>query len=808
MKKYQSNAFMKKIGVITAELSDSYQAEIWRGIVAKSIELNAGLVCFLGSRINSPLPSEHSANIVYSLAGKDQIDGLIVISSAISTYVGIDQLAQLLAPWEGLPRVSIGLEVPGMSSVIVEGDDGIDTVIRHVIQSHNRRAFALITGPENHPESSKRSRRFFRTLEQEGLSTDSIPQRHGDFQLESGRQGVISLLESGVQFDALFCLNDNMAMGAMEELERRGFQIPEDISLIGFDGIEESLYFNPPLTTIQQPLHELGEASVALLFDQFAGKKPGNRILQCRPRIGESCGCKTLKGSLKISDPSLLTKAHDYSQSDIDEITRLIKSRQEQELQDKILETLGTSLHSPSALQSLLSILYTIQDTLIHEETEQNNKNLEGIISIVTRSVSFLNKQLIFSLSARRLREFEQNLHTRSFGANISEAFDKDSILETLREGLHFLGFTEGYFGFRTYWNEGKSDDSGPWELYHISDQVKYLKQFAGNFQELPDIMKDAWGRLRWVIKPLVSESEKFGILILPVKVNDPGFYDIISKQIASTLKGYHLMKQVQLHERSLEETVRKRTQDLLRMNTKLQAEVELRTRLEQEVINISNHTMNRIGQDLHDDLCQHLAGIAMITKVLANTLPPDSEELGTVDKIVTMLGDSIERARNISRGLVTIGFTKNDFIATVDSLIESLKKSSGISISLQVEPGFEIETGDRRIQIYRIIQEALTNAIKHSGCSSISVSLGKLGNSASDREKSLEGIHPSAAHPKPGFFVKIEDDGKGIQIKSKNRGMGLQIMEYRAEKARVSLEFLRSKSGGTAVVCRAITSP
>jgi DNA-binding LacI/PurR family transcriptional regulator/signal transduction histidine kinase len=806
MNPYPDRPFMKNIGVITAELSDSYQAEIWRGIVAKTIELEVGLVCFLGSRINSPLPTEHNANIVYSLAGKDQIDGLIVISSAISTYVGVEQVAQLLETWEGIPRVSIGLEIPGISSITVEGDDGIDKVIRHVIHTHGRRSFALITGPENHPESRVRCKQFMKTLQEEGISADSVARYQGDFQLESGRQGIISLLESGARFDALFCLNDNMAMGAMEELERQGYQIPEDISLIGFDGIEEPQFFNPSLTTIRQPLHELGEAAVEMISYQLLGTSTENRVLQCRPLIGESCGCKAIQSGFYPKNSDYGSKEYDYPDQTIERITQLIRSEKEEELFDALIEALGSSIHSPSGLQSLLSILYAIQDELIHESTQDAQTNLEGVISVVAKAVAFLNKQLIFSLSARRLREFEQNVQTRSFGANISEAFDKETILETLREGLHFLGFSQGYFGFLTHWNEGSSNDLGPWELYHISDQVRYLNQFTGGFQELPNALRDPWGNSRWVIKPLVSESQTFGILMLPVKVNDPGFYDIISKQIASTLKGYHLMEQVKRHERDLEKIVHKRTQDLIRINSKLQAEVESRIRLEQEVIDISNHTMNRIGQDLHDDLCQHLAGIAMITKVLGNTLPPGSDEAQSVHRIVTMLGDSIERAKNISRGLVTIGLAKNDFIDTLESLIESLRKTSGKTITLFIDRGFEIPAGDRRVQIYRIIQEALNNAIKHSGCQTISVTLGLTNKQELKDHRESNKIHPSTSHPSLLFYVKIEDDGKGFRKKDPTKGMGLHIMEYRAEKARVSLEFQRSQTGGTTVICRALS--
>nr|WP_246433951.1 substrate-binding domain-containing protein [Spirochaeta isovalerica] len=797
--------FNKVYGVITAGINDSYQAGIWRGIVSKSEELGTGLVSFLGSRINSPHPDESNSNIVYSLVGKNQIDGLIIVSSSISTYVEPDQLAKLLEPWSDIPRVSLGLAIPGIPSVTVEGRKAIGSIIKHLIHDHKRRCFGLISGPLHHEESRLRMNSFYEFLENEGIPTASVPWVEGDFNTESGRQCVSALLDSEVELDALFCLNDNMALGAMEELISRGYRIPEDISIFGFDGIEEAQFFNPPLTTVRQPLYEMGAKAVEMLFQQQEGEPVSNIKLSSSPLIGESCGCKSHERTFGNGDFAISTKSRTYSDSEIKELKKTILEGREEDFLEQLSESLGSSMQSPSAIQSLQSMLFAVQKDLLLSVKASDRNRIEEISDLIARGVSYLNQQMVFSLSSRRLKEKEQNSITRSFGAYISEAFDKDSILNRVKEGLSLIGYSEGYIGIMTGWGEENRKNHDRWELFHLSEEVRYLNSFDGGIQQLPDALHKAWGKSRCVIKPLVSESEIFGIIILPVKTDDPGFYDIISKQIASTLKGYHLMEQVKLHERGLEVEVEKRTRELIRINTKLQSEVELRTRLESDLIEISNQTMNRIGQDLHDDLCQHLAGISMLTKVLGKSLPEGSPTSDTVEKIANMLGDSIERARNISRGLVTIGLAENDFVATIDSLIESLKKSSGLPISLIVGNNFFIEKGDRRIQLYRIIQEALSNAIKHSGCSRIVVDLGML-NTRNSSAYSLSSLQPSAGHPVSGFYVRIEDDGVGFVKPEKSSGMGLQIMEYRAEKAGMTLDFRKTKGGGTTVVCAAIS--
>lgn len=100
----------------------------------------------------------------------------------------------------------------------------------------------------------------------------------GHFSLENGYLTTKRLLESNEKFTALFAVSDTLAMGAMRAIMDAGLRVPQDISVVGYDGIELAKYFNPRLTTVKQPVEEIAKATVKLLFDIISGKKDHQHI--------------------------------------------------------------------------------------------------------------------------------------------------------------------------------------------------------------------------------------------------------------------------------------------------------------------------------------------------------------------------------------------------------------------------------------------------------------------------------------------------------------------------------------------------
>jgi len=146
------------------------------------------------------------------------------------------------------------------------------TAARALWQLGHRR-FAAIEGPEISADNVLRMRGFYKELAALGADVDGIPRFYGDFMPKGGWAGVRSLLADKTRFTALFCANDEMALGALSYLNHTGVAVPEDISVMGYDGLDITTYTTPPLTTIGIPWTDIVLSAVNYLLNSCYGSK-------------------------------------------------------------------------------------------------------------------------------------------------------------------------------------------------------------------------------------------------------------------------------------------------------------------------------------------------------------------------------------------------------------------------------------------------------------------------------------------------------------------------------------------------------
>ncbi|MBZ9782115.1 LacI family transcriptional regulator [Pseudomonas sp. REP124] len=142
----------------------------------------------------------------------------------------------------------------------------------HLIGLGHRR-IGLIKGPKSSPLTRDRVAGYQDALQAAGITCDPALICHGDFTLQAGHDGAAALLALSERPTALFCENDEMAIGALKRIKEQGLRVPEDISLVGFDDIPFAAYCDPPLTTIAQPAEVFGQKAVEMLI-ALIEKKP------------------------------------------------------------------------------------------------------------------------------------------------------------------------------------------------------------------------------------------------------------------------------------------------------------------------------------------------------------------------------------------------------------------------------------------------------------------------------------------------------------------------------------------------------
>src|SRR5437764_9566260 len=187
-----------------------------------------------------------------------------------------------------------------------------------------------------------------------------------------------------------------------------------------------------------------------------------------------------------------------------------------------------------------------------------------------------------------------------------------------------------------------------------------------------------------------------------------------------------------------------------------LKGEVEQRRRLEVELLTAVETERQRIGQDLHDDLCQRLGAIALLSGSLAKEVSVLDEKLGEkVGKIPSLLTETIGSCRNLARGLHPVTLASAGLPAALAELAASVPAEVKFHWPHSERIDFEPMLA---LHLYRIAEEAVANAVKHAGAKSITIGLAIL-----------------AGRP----VLEIADDGKGISLKLNTEGMGLRNMQY-----------------------------
>lgn len=218
-------------------------------------------------------------------------------------------------------------------------------------------------------------------------------------------------------------------------------------------------------------------------------------------------------------------------------------------------------------------------------------------------------------------------------------------------------------------------------------------------------------------------------------------------------------------------------------LNLNILRDITERRDLEKEIQEISEKEQRRLGQDLHDGLGQSLTGISFLTKVLQQKLgSKKADEEKDAALIVKLIKECLLQAREVARGLCPTVLDTNDIQAALEQLSENLKKYFGVASQANCDPAIKIKENAVAVHLYRIAQEATTNAIKHGKARKIWISL--------SRENRI-------------ITLQIRDNGVGFpENRKKEKGMGLRVMQHRARMIGATLEVDGQENRGTTITC------
>lgn len=227
-------------------------------------------------------------SLVAKVAGR--VDGFAVLAQTVPTE-------DLEVISRRLPVVMLAgpREIDHLDHIVVANADGERELARHLIEDHGLRRLAFVGGEVESPDAEARFLGFRQACRDAGLPVPDAPDLRAEMmtQAEGARAAEALLDRPGERPEGVLFANDQMAVGALRALERRGVRVPEDIAVTGFDGIPLSRIVRPPLTTVRQPIRQLGEQAVELLVQRLgnSGSEPVSLMLPVSLIRRASCGC-------------------------------------------------------------------------------------------------------------------------------------------------------------------------------------------------------------------------------------------------------------------------------------------------------------------------------------------------------------------------------------------------------------------------------------------------------------------------------------------------------------------------------------
>src|SRR5438445_346323 len=313
----------------------------------------------------------------------------------------------------------------------------------------------------------------------------------------------------------------------------------------------------------------------------------------------------------------------------------------------------------------------------------------------------------------------------------------------------------------------------------------------------LLDLLKaqPPWAELRLIILTSGGESRRAGLLNVAARA--AGSVTLLERP-TSTLT---LLRSVQVALRSrrrqyqvrdlvtqlanlnemLEYRVRERTAELSAANKQLKNEIRRRKGLEGEILEISDREQQRLGQELHDGLCQHLTAVAFMARSVALRLNNHRViDAADIERIADLVNEAASDTRDLSHALHRSDVDAAGLVGALQDLIE--REIWKVPCRLEVKPSFHMEDNTAAAQLYRIAREAVINANKHAQAREIVVRLERL--------------------PR-GMVLRVTDDGIGFSNGAGlKHGLGFHIMNYRAQLMGGHLDIESPKRGGTRVSC------
>jgi HD-GYP domain-containing protein (c-di-GMP phosphodiesterase class II)/DNA-binding LacI/PurR family transcriptional regulator len=560
-------------------LEREYQVMIMQGLIDSARRRDVNLYCLEGGGIAGE-KGEYDRNYMYQLVKGQNMDGLIILGGSVFRDTSAEQREEFCRQFQPLPIISIGAVVEGCTSVIIDNSTGLRDALAHLIQVHQYQKIAFIGGPKLNQDAIDRFRIFKQVLAEYNVPCDVNLVVEGDFCPMAGVEAVRTLLDQRhVTFDVIVAANDEMALGALGELQARGLNVPDQIAIIGFDDMKSCAYSNPPLTTINDSLYEHGTKAIDLMLDLIAHRPvPAKLYIPSRLILRQSCGCMS-QTTLQCTSGAVAISNDRTGTAILKNQTQIIANIVEKS-RPLFRYWAEIDLH-----QTVATLVDTFQRQLQGEKKEPFVKAFNQIIDESQRSgkelffwqdcLSILRREILPYISSQDLLQSEDLFHQirlmisekaiNQEKINNFDTLNRHQTLATLTELLLSAFSVSQVMTILTEYLPRLSIDAGYISEYSVSKlkcriMMAYNRQGTVQFAQkgvfsdslIPEVIANDGQPHILLMMMVYFSKKKFNVLAMEFQQQITDIYASLRRIITSSLAGVMLMERLHRQEKHL----------------------------------------------------------------------------------------------------------------------------------------------------------------------------------------------------------------------------------------------------------------
>lgn len=543
----------KRIGFALNSIHFGSSLKLWAKLANFASKENGSFFIFPGGHLNNQNNSESLRNEIYKLCNSENLDGIISWASSISNGVSKEKITSFHRNFGSLPYVTIGQKILSQPEISFDAYAGMKELTTHFIKVHGAKKIAYIRGPENHNSEEERFQGFLDAVKEAGIYNEELITPHTDWQ--EGQKGARYLYEEkklipGKDFDALISSSDMISLAAVEFFEKRGYIIPKDYIVGGFNDSTESRIYSTAFSTVHMPVEKIGIFAYEKLL-QLLSANPAveDCVLPAYAVIRESCGCNNFKQIQNFVDSRARTKTRDELLEKVSNLFNLDEN-QKKEIFVSIFDLLFENSQSDFFRQTAelfskyfendgeLSTLYQALKFL-RNTTCLPEEYVSKIVNTLTLMIPSIQGRVI----AHKLYNNEKLIgNISSLKSALLGAHDKKNLIKILAEYLPRIGIRSSHIviheneEFSRYiggFNDG-GDIRTEETLFPSKNLIplKYSKDFEYGV---------------YVVQPLFMAEQSLGYLITSYSYSDfdGNIFEDLRTAISNTIQSILLFEEI-----------------------------------------------------------------------------------------------------------------------------------------------------------------------------------------------------------------------------------------------------------------------